>query len=663
VTEKRPPLALLRNAGALYAAVLTATLLAGFALFSPSLSQGMFADDFVATAMLDGTFAAPRGALDLFNFADGSAADLAQLKRMGSVPWWAPDDFRVSFMRPLSSALWHVDRALFGTWYVGYHLHSLLAWGLLACAAALLYRALLPLSIGLLALPMFALDHSLHFATTWLSNRGGLYATALGALAVLCHVRARDQGRPLLLAVSASLWAIALAFGEWAFPMLAYVLAYELFDHGLGSGQEALAARAKLSARARALAPAALLGILFVALRAKLGYGATGSGAYVDPADETGLFVLALIGRVPVFIADMLFNVQSSWWDHGSPWRQDMLELELLSPRQWMSAPDWRFFHTGIAVSACALAITVYRLLVRKLPEPERRRMTFLLTGALLSLVPVVGSFPSTRLTMAAFLGFAPLIALALRSLVARAYAACTTSWPRAATAYAGAWLIVMLHIFDPLSERITAMIDHHRTTVRWVDRAPLDDATVGQQHVYLLASSEFTTTFFFAYIWAALGHPLPKTLQPLCAAPYALDIARTGPGTLSLATLGGGLLTSSQEHMFRSARAPVRAGDHFSAQGFSVRVLRETAGQAQAVEIAFERSLDDPSMVLLVSTPLGFERWYPPAIGQLARVPRAAGPSWPGLEHAAKLAALGWPPEAIGYRPTPLAVAFDPDP
>ena len=641
-------------AGPLYAAVLGATLLAGLALFSPSLSQGMFADDFVATAMLDGTFAAPRGPLDLFNFASGEPDDVALLKRMGSVPWWAPDDFRVSFMRPLSSALWHVDRALFGSWYTGYHLHSLFAWVLLACAAALLYRAVLPLSVGLIALPMFALDHSLHFATTWLSNRGGLYATAVGTLAMVCHLRARERGRAGWLALSALLWAIALAFGEWAFPMLAYALAYELFSPPPAS---------TMRARALALAPAVTLGVAFLVARAKLGYGATGSGAYVDPADETGKFLLALVGRVPVFIADMLFNVQSSWWDHGSPWRQTMLELDIVSPRTWMSAPGWRFFHSAIALAACVLAIALHRWLVRPLPERERQRITFLIAGGLLSLVPVVGSFPSTRLTMAAFLGFAPLIALTLRALIVRAYAACTRSAPRAALAYAGAWLIALMHVVDPLAQPIGPMIDHHRTTVKWVDRAPLDDRTVGEQHVYLLASSEFTTTFFFAYIWAALGHPSPKTLEPLTTAPHALEIARTGPRSLLMATLGGVMLASGQEHMFRSPLVPVRAGDRFRAASFSAQVAREEGGQALAIEFTFDRPLDDPSMVLLVATPLGLERWQPPAIGQNDRVPRAAGPSWPGLEHALQLATIGVPSEAISYRPTPPAVLFDPNP
>jgi hypothetical protein len=645
----------------LHVAVLSLTLLAGLGLFWPSLDQGVFADDYVALAMMDGAFAAPRGPLDLFNFASGDPQDVAALKRLGSIPWWAPPDFRVSFMRPLSSALWHVDRALFGTWYAGYHWHSLLAWALLASAAALLYRTLLPAGIGLIAVPIFALDHSLHFATVWLSNRGGLYATAIGALALVCHVRAREQKQPRYLVLSALLWSVALAFGEWAFPMLAYVLAYELLDHGSALGADPR--RDSVPMRMLALAPATALGVAFVVLRAKLGYGATGSGAYVDPADETGLFVGALIGRVPVFVGDMMFNVSAAWWDHGSPWRQTFLDLELISPELWARMPYWRFFHTAIGLSACVLVAVLYGVVVRRRPIRERKRLTFLLVGGLMSLVPVVGSFPSTRLTMAAFIGVAPLIAVTLRALFARAYAMCTRSTGHAAAAYAAACGVIALHGVSPLTERIGLMVDGHRTTAQWVGRAPLDPARVAEQHVYLLASTEFTTTFFFAYIWAAQGKPVPKSVQPLVAAPYAFDVERTGPNTLLIQTLGGGLLGSSQEYMFRSWRVPARAGERFELDGVRVTVLREYAGEPQAIALDFDLPLDDPSQVVLVATREGFERWFPPPIGALARVPRAPGPSWPGLERALSIAAIGVPPEAIAYVPTPAAIRFDPDP
>jgi hypothetical protein len=640
---------------ALFGSVLAIALAAGTALFWPSIEQGLFADDYVAMAMLEGAFAAPRGPLDLFDFADGTRADVAAVQRLGSVPWWAPPDFRVSFMRPLSSLLWHVDRALFGSWLAGYHLHSIAAWMLLVVCAAALYRALLPAPIALLALPLFAIDHSLHFPTIWLSNRGGLYAIALGILGLLCHVRGRetaDARRAVRLRVaSACLFGVGLAFGEWAFPMLGYALAYEL-----------LQTSDSVRSRALALAPLALLGSLFLVLRAALGYGARGSGAYVDPGDETAAFLFAMLGRVPVFVADMLFNVPTSYWDHGSSWRNWALQLELISPRLWTRLPEWRAFHFAIGIAACALLAAVVRSSLRRLDAPQRARMKILLVGALFALVPVVGSFPSTRLTIAAFLGIAPWVALVIVQLAQRAFALAGKRVAGFALAYGAIVVILAAHLVHPLTEPIGPMIDNQRATGAWVARAPLDRARVADQHVYLLTSAEFTTTFFFAYIWAAHGGPMPRSVMPLIAAPVALDIARTGDKTLAIRTLGGPLLSSSQEHMFRASSLSARVKQQMRAQGITVTILRTIGGEPYSVELAFERSLDAPSEVLLITTPRGFERFEPPPVGEEKRIPRAPGPSWPGLEHARLVEEIGPLPKALSFAPVSYVLGFDPD-
>ena len=182
-------------------------------LFWPTLHDGLFADDFVAAAMLDGKFASPRAPLDLFNFADGTAEDVTRLRRLGSLPWWAPSDFRVSFMRPLSSALWHVDRALFGK---GTGCSRTLARRVLRARARdrLLYRALVPGSIAAIAGDDLRARRQPHFPSV-VSNRGGSMPHC--SVCSLCSRTCAGAGR------SASLRARKrardhdqLLFGEWA---------------------------------------------------------------------------------------------------------------------------------------------------------------------------------------------------------------------------------------------------------------------------------------------------------------------------------------------------------------------------------------------------------------------------------------------------------------
>ncbi len=631
-----------------YAAAIAAVLALGLWLFWPTLRLGLFADDYVAQAMLDGRFAAHRGAFDLFNFADGTSGDIRALQRLGSIPWWAPGDFRVSFLRPLSSALWHLDRALFGRALWAYHAHSLFAWALLAITASAVYRRLFPLGIAALSTLVFALDDSLHFPVLWLSNRGGIYAVMFGALGLLAHLRWRERGRLGYAFASAGLLCIGLLLGEWVLPMFAYLLAFEL-----------LGERGPWRGRALALLPSAIPGLAFLIGRAVLGYGARGSGEYVDPGAEPARFALALLQRVPVFFADMVWNVPSGWWDNGTPWRDSILGWALIPPWIWVRLPGWRAFHYALGLLALGALALALRFCWRGLSPQERTSLRWLLLGSLLALIPVVGSFPSTRLTMAAFFGLAPLAALLLRELGRRLLDAPRVPLPRWMALYGLAVLVVHLQLWSPLRDDIGAQVDSFATTTRWVLGAELDPKRVAEQRVFMLSSAEFTTTFFFAYIWSAYGRPLPRSYYPITTAPFALQLDRIADNAMRLSPLGGLFLGSGQEAMFRAADARMQTGAMVQLPGMRVESERSIEGAPAALRFTFDRSLDDPDYVFLISTPRGIVRQRMPKVGQRTQVPRAAFPSWIGLSRDREERRIAPIPETLSYFSPPAFVSY----
>lgn len=617
------------------------TLALGTWVLWPTLQLGLFADDYLAAAMVDGTFAAPRAPLDLFDFADGTPEDVAALQRLGSLPWWTPPDFRVSFVRPLSSALVHLDRALFGDALWLRHAHSIAAWALLVCVVALLYARLLTPWLAALAIAVYGLDDGLHFPTLWLSHRGGLYALAFGLLGVYLHVRGREERRPHMRLASLLPLAVALGFGEWALPAFAYLAAYELAG-----------ARDDLRGRAAALAPAATLALAFLIVRAALGYGARSSGAYVDPAQEPLRFLTALLARVPVLTADMLLSVPASWWDHGTPLRDRLLERQLFAPDTWKALPDWRSWHMLLAIAALLSLGALVRFCRRRLPVDEARPLGWLALGGLLALLPVVGSFPSTRLTMGAFVGVAPLLAALMRELARALYRA------RRPARFAGAYLAMLalltLTVLHPLSADLRRAVRRYAATTAWVHSAELDPARLQEQRVYLLSSVDFTSTFFFAYVWAHRGEPLPRSFYPLSAAPHAHQITRIDERTLRLSSLGGGMLRSGREAMFRPIDAPPTLGEHVRLPGLEIEVARVVHGYPQSLLLHFDRSVDDPSQVFLVADRRGMSRVRLPAVGESLRLRRAESPSWLQLERAREARVLGPGPEFLRYRPTP---------
>lgn len=622
--------------------------------YAPTLRDGLFADDFVAMAIMEGKFAAPRSPLDLFNFANGTPEDVRALRRLGSLPWWAPDDYRIAFMRPMSSAAWQLDRLLFGKRYGWYHAHSLAVFFALVVSASLLYRRLFAASVGLLATLIFAVDDSLQFPVLWLSNRGGIYALFFGALALHSHLEFRERKRPAFAALSAVSISVGLLFGEWAIPMLAYIVAYEL-----------VAAEGGVKTRGLALLPTVVPGVVFLLARALLHYGARGSGAYVDPGNDPVRFVLSVTHRIPVFFADMLWNVPSEWWDHGTPWRDRILSLWLIPPGVWMRLPSWHFFQLLLGAAAfAALGLALYFCRAGLTPE-ERRNVRFLLLGAVGALVPVVGSFPSSRLTIAAFMGVSPVFALLMRE-VARKLAA-LTAVPTAS--FAGKLLgytaivaaVIHFQIYSPLQADIQARVDHYATAEAWALAAPLDARTVAGKRLFLLSASEFTTTFFFAYIWSHAGMPLPRSYAPISVCPCAHQIIRTADNELELRALGAPYLASGEENMFQSPDRLWAEGETVELEELSVHAEKVVDGHPLRLRLTFERSLDDPTYIFMASLPIGLARWFPPPVGEQVLLQRSADPSWPALERHRAFLRIEPIPEMLHYGSVPVFLGFDP--
>ena len=625
-----------------------------FFFYAPTLQDGLFADDYVALAIMEGKFAAPRHALDLFNFADGTPEDVRALRRLGSLPWWAPDDYRIAFMRPLSSAAWHLDRFLFGRRYGGYHAHSLIVLFALVASASLLYRRLFPAGVALLATLMFAVDDSLQFPVLWLSNRGGLYALLFGTFALHAHLAYREHSRPVYALVSALCVVVGLLFGEWLIPMLAYIAAYEL-----------VAVSGPLRARALALLPTASPAVLFLVTRAYLQYGARGSGAYVDPGVDPARFWMSVTHRVPVFFADMVWNIPSEWWDHGTPWRDRILSLWRFTPEVWVRFPGWHFFQLLLgagALLALGLSFLLYR---RGLASEELRNVRFLMLGAVCALVPVVGSFPSSRLTIGAYLGVAPAFALLMRELARRLralqYSASRAFAARFLAYAAGVAVIVHLQLYTPLQANIQGRVDHYATTGQWAQSAELDRSTLAEQRVFMLSGSEFTTTFFFSYIWSQAGFPLPKSYYPISACPCANEVTRTAPNELVLRGMGSLYLASGEENMFQSPHRLWREGETVSLEGMTVRTEQVYEGHPSRLRFTFDHPLEDPSYVFLTALPFGIVRWTPPALGEQVLVPRAADPQWLRLQNHRDYLRIAPVPEMVHFSSVPVFVTYDP--
>jgi hypothetical protein len=176
--------------------------------------------------------------------------------------WWTPPGLSVEYFRPLVVLSFAIDRFLYGTHAVGYHLTNLilhlsttlLLWGIAR-------RVLGPGFAAWAAAALFAVHPAHIVAVGWISGRTDVLATVFYAAAFLLYL----QSRPLRdswasapwLALSCVAFGLALLAKEMAITLPAVILAHNL-----------LVPRGEALPR-RLLAPALVgaVGVAYLALR------------------------------------------------------------------------------------------------------------------------------------------------------------------------------------------------------------------------------------------------------------------------------------------------------------------------------------------------------------------------------------------------------------
>ena len=104
-----------------WAAALLALLLS-----SPALFAGLILDDHYLRLVFTKSRVFPHlaSASDPFRFVPGDPVQTAELRELGVLPWYAPDQIRIAFFRPLSTLTHRLDYALWPDFAPAMHAHS-----------------------------------------------------------------------------------------------------------------------------------------------------------------------------------------------------------------------------------------------------------------------------------------------------------------------------------------------------------------------------------------------------------------------------------------------------------------------------------------------------------------------------------------------------------
>jgi hypothetical protein len=114
----------------------------------------------------------------------------------------------------------------------------------------------------------------------------------------------------------------------------------------------------------------------------------------------------------------------------------------------------------------------------------------------------------------------------------------------------------------------------------------------------------------------------MPERWWMLSAADAEHHYSRPAPDRLVLETVGGEMMATRFECLVRSRDTPIPVGYEVDLDGMRVRVLEVGRYGPTRVEFTFDRSLDDPSVVLMAVLDGRLQRVEPPMVGETLRLP-----------------------------------------
>jgi hypothetical protein len=536
---------------------------------------------------------------EIFSTLKGGPEVIHRYRDWGTLPWWTVDGFRLAFFRFLTILTHWLDYRLWPNSAALMHAHSLLWFGALIAAAASLYRRVMgPTWIAGLAALLYAVDDAHAFPASWLANRNALLATCFGLLCLVAHDQWRRNGSRRGAVLSPICLALGLFSGEAATATMGYLVAYALFLE-----------RGHLRKKVLAMVPTAVVLGFWALLYRLLGFGAVGSGMYIDPIGSPRAFAGAFLERTPFLLLGQ--------------WSPIPAEVGV-----FLSAETAGLYWWWAIVLMALIGLGLIPLL------RQDRVARFWCLGMLLSLLPIAATFPSNRLLFFVGLGAMGLLAQFLGGLITRAeWLPPFAIWRVPARAAAFLFLLVHL-ILSPLAMPMNAygLKPFGEQMVRAAASVP-SDPEIAEQDLVLVNSPDYL--FFVSNISTLKileGQTFAPRMRALVTGPVPLQLTRENETTVRV-RIEGGLFSGVLGGLFRSAEYPMAVGDTVQLTGFTAEVMGITSdGQPNEIVYRFSVPLEDPSLRWLRWKEGVYVPFEIPEVGESILLPPARGPfeTWP---------------------------------
>jgi hypothetical protein len=526
--------------------------------------------------------------IDAYCFADGDQRRNERMKDIGLLPWWSNNHLKAAFWRPITVLTQMLDYSLWPNQPSLMHAQSIFWFALMIASAALLYRQVMGATLAAtLAALLYALDHSHALAVAWLASRNGILAGLFGILAILTHIRARQEQSTLLNFLSPIFLAISLLSAEAGIGTVAYLVAFALTLDRSGWKRGLLQ-----------LWPHFLVVVAWRIAWSAQGYGVFAmEDLYIDPGTAPLTFAQTLLVRAPIALLGQ--------WSGIPP------EIHLgLSSRG--VAIMWA---AGLA-STTAIVAVLYPLL-------RRSHITqFWALGMALATILICTTAPMNRQLIFVGLGAMGLMGQLFAAALRHHLPSITFVWWTARAAVIGALVLIHL-ILAPIALAITS---------RW----PFGpDEVLATFHELPLVPEPSHDLVFVNHPWpmemldllsarAVDGDPLPRRARVLAPASTAVNIERTDERTLvvrperGFMCLPGSRLGCSRKQPFEVGQTIPAMNQTLAPPWMEATILEMTEDhRPAAVQFRFAVPLENESLQWLCWDDWRFREFHPPAIGQ----------------------------------------------
>lgn len=566
-----PGLFIGRGAAAGWGACIVAACVA-LLLTLPSLGAGLQIEDHWHRALVQAT----QAPVNLFGNPSAGIWDVYHAKDRGDLPWLASEDFNIALLRPLSSLTHYVDYRFWPDDSARMHAHSMVYFLALVIAVGALFARLCgSRRAAAVATLLYALDDAHGTALGWLANRNALIATGLGALALCLHHDARTKRSVAAAIASALCFALALAAGEMAVGVVGYFFSYACFMDR-SSGRD----------RVRSLVPCVAVLSAWGAYYVLGGYGATGSGAYIDPAGSPLQFAWAASRRLPL----LLFGATS-----GLPVEAVVFGIPAKAA-------------TGVVLAWLALFAAVLAPWLR-----ASRAARFWAAGAVIAAVFACATYAADRLLFVAGIGTAALVGTALGEW--RRVVRSTFALPRGVAL----GLLAVTHgLLSPLALplRSRGLKDVSSWVEHTASATPALEARAEQDLVVVRAPDAYLGLLVLS-AGRGSGTVASRHIRTLYSGLGRLRVSRPDARTLVLEAPEG-FLSDPGARIYRSPTRTFSARDGLQLTRLLIRVRRVDAeGAPTRVSFHFAEPLESDRFVWAAWHPEGYRAFSVPEVGE----------------------------------------------